>query len=75
MKSIKEYNVGSCIDGIVLLIVVIYEVHYYHCLRWHDIHTKLHENWFRYSGNIDFLCPPLIYECIYIYIYIFFFFF
>jgi hypothetical protein len=29
---------------------LIYEIHC--CLRWHDIHTKFHEDWFRYSGNI-----------------------
>jgi hypothetical protein len=31
---------------------VIYKVHCWDGLRWHDIHTKLHEDWFLLSGNI-----------------------
>jgi hypothetical protein len=31
---------------LVLLIEVIYEVHRWHGLRWHNIHTKFHEDWF-----------------------------
>jgi hypothetical protein len=50
MKSAKQYSLGSrsvgitdgsdlwskCWDG----------------LRWHDMYTKFHEDWFGYSGNI-----------------------
>jgi hypothetical protein len=31
---------------------VVYEVRHYDVLRRYDIHTKIHEDWFRHSGNI-----------------------
>jgi hypothetical protein len=31
---------------------MIYEVHYQDGLRWNDIHTKFHKDWFWHSGNI-----------------------
>jgi hypothetical protein len=37
---------------LVLLMGVTYEVHCRDGLRWHDIHTKFHEHWFRHAGNI-----------------------
>jgi hypothetical protein len=30
----------------------IYEVCHLDGLRWHDIHTRIHDNWFRHSSNI-----------------------
>jgi hypothetical protein len=29
-----------------------YEVHSYDGLRWHDINTKFHEDWYRRSINV-----------------------
>jgi hypothetical protein len=34
------------------LMAGIYELHLWDGLRWHDIHTKFHKNWFRHS-NVD----------------------
>jgi hypothetical protein len=36
---------------LVLLMGVIYEVHRSDGLRWHDIHTKSHDDRFRHSIN------------------------
>jgi hypothetical protein len=37
---------------LVLLMGVIYEVHRWADLRWHDMHTKFHEDWFGHSAII-----------------------
>jgi hypothetical protein len=37
---------------LVLLMEVIYEVHRWDGLRWHDKRTKFHEDWFGLIGNI-----------------------
>jgi hypothetical protein len=37
---------------LVLLMGGIYETHYWHSLRWHDIHTKFHDDRFRPSKSI-----------------------
>jgi hypothetical protein len=37
---------------LILLTEVIYEVHRSDNLRWHDISTVCHEDWFGHSGNI-----------------------
>jgi hypothetical protein len=37
---------------LVLLMGVIYEIHCWDGLRWHDKHTKFHEDWYWHSGNI-----------------------
>jgi hypothetical protein len=40
---------------LVLLMREIYELCHWDGLRWHDIHTKFREDWFRNSGNIKVL--------------------
>jgi hypothetical protein len=37
---------------LVLVSGLIYEVHRWDGLRWHDLHTEFLEDWFRHSGNI-----------------------
>jgi hypothetical protein len=46
MKSIK-HNFGCCSVGIIEEGDLPGTP-----LRWHDIHTKFHEDWFGHSGNI-----------------------
>jgi hypothetical protein len=36
---------------------VIYEVHHWYGLRWHDTRTKFHEDRFGHSGNIQVITP------------------
>jgi hypothetical protein len=38
---------------LVLLRGVIYEVHRWEGLKWHDTRTKFNEDWFGRSGNIN----------------------
>jgi hypothetical protein len=38
----------------------IYEVQCYDGLRWHDIHTEFHDDWFRYSSNIKVITTILV---------------
>jgi hypothetical protein len=37
---------------LLLLMGLIYKIQISDGLRWDDIHTKLHEDWFGHSGNI-----------------------
>jgi hypothetical protein len=37
----------------------IYEVHQCDGSRWHDIHTKFHEDWFRHSDNINVIASKI----------------
>jgi uncharacterized membrane protein len=48
MKSMKQCNFEAAV--LELLKRGIYKVHRRDGLRWHDIHTKFHEDWFRHSG-------------------------
>jgi hypothetical protein len=43
----------------VLVKGVIYELHRWDGLKWHDICTKFHEDWFRNSGNIKVITSAI----------------
>jgi hypothetical protein len=38
---------------------MIHEVHNWDGFRWHDIHTKFHEDWFRHSSNIKVITSTI----------------
>jgi hypothetical protein len=38
---------------------VIYEVSYWDGLKWHDIHTKFHKDWFKHSSNIKVIISTI----------------
>jgi hypothetical protein len=44
---------------LVLLMGVIYEVHRWGGLSWHDICTRLHEDWFEHSGYIKVITSTI----------------
>jgi hypothetical protein len=51
IRRIKsQHSLGGC--SVVFLMGEIYEVHRRDGLRWCDIRTKFHKDWFGFSRNI-----------------------
>jgi hypothetical protein len=44
---------------LVLLMAVIYKVHSRGDLIWHDINSKLHDNYLEYSNNIEVITSKI----------------
>jgi hypothetical protein len=49
----NEINTTSEATVLVLLKGGTYEVRGWDVLSWHDIHTKSHDDWLRFSSNIE----------------------
>jgi hypothetical protein len=45
---------------LVLLMGVIYEVHRWDGVRWHDIRTKFQEDWLGHSGNTKAITSTIL---------------
>jgi hypothetical protein len=53
----NEVNKNAICEAAVLVFRMggIYDAHRWDDITWHNILTKIHENWHRHSSNVKFL--------------------